>query len=183
MNHKISNASFFAALMVVGIHTAGREPTTLKTGTLLWWLEAIGHYGVFLIAVPFFFICSGYFLAGHMQEHGWWRRECYKRLKTLFVPYVVWGLIYALIPLAVLFLMNSMHGRIAFLEHYASVRFWINPFGLYPFDWPRLVPLWYVRALLLFVLISPLLLKFVRKSARVGLFILYAGTLAVGIYG
>ena len=92
MNHKVSNASFFAALMVVAIHTSGREPWTIENGTALWWLEAIGHCGVFGIAVPFFFICSGYFLARHMEECGWWRRECIKRARTLLAPYVFWCL-------------------------------------------------------------------------------------------
>ena len=183
MNHKISNASLFAAFMVVGIHTVGRAPATIEAGTLLWWIEAIGHYGVFLIAVPFFFICSGYFLAGHMEEHGWWKRECVKRAQSLLVPYIVWSLIYASIPLIVFFLANLIHGRIRFLGEYASIRFWLHLLGLNPFAWPYLVPLWYVRALLMFVAISPLLMLFVKKTRWVSIIVLWLLSLTVGIYG
>lgn len=35
MNHKIANASFFAALMVVAIHTSGREPSATDMGRRL----------------------------------------------------------------------------------------------------------------------------------------------------
>ena len=181
--YKIANAAFFAALMVVGIHTAGREPNVIEGHSALWWFEAIGHYGVFLIAVPFFFICSGYFLAGHMEECGWWRRESLKRMRTLLVPYIVWSLVYALLPLIIFFLANLIHGRIAFLEQYASMRFWGNAFGLNPFAWPYLVPLWYVRALLMFVAISPLLLYSIKKSRWLVLLILWGVSLSVGIYG
>ena len=183
INNKVANASFLAALMVVGIHTAGREPNEIGGGSALWWYEAIGHYGVFLIAVPFFFICSGYFLAGHIEEHGWWRREFSKRMRTLLIPYIIWCLVYALLPLTVFFFANLLHGRIAFWGHYASIRFWVNTLGLNPFAWPQLVPLWYVRALLLFVAISPLLLWFLKKTGWLGLLILYGMSLTVGIYG
>lgn len=41
INNKIANLSLFAALMVVGIHTAGREPNMIERGSALWWFEAI----------------------------------------------------------------------------------------------------------------------------------------------
>ena len=61
-NNKIANASFFTAMMVVGIHTAGRQPGMFDGRLALWWLEAIGHYGVFAIAVPFFSFVPATFL-------------------------------------------------------------------------------------------------------------------------
>ena len=42
--------------------------------------------GIGQCAVPFFFIASGFFLAGHMCETDWWNRECKKRVRMLLVP-------------------------------------------------------------------------------------------------
>lgn len=183
MNHKIANASFFAVLMVAGIHTVGCDLDDAFHGSALWWWEVVGHYGLFNVAVPFFFICSGYFLAGHMQEDGWYKRECLKRVRTLLVPYVVWSLVFALLPLATSLLPNLMHGRVALMDRYASLQFWVNTFGLNPFAWPRLVPLWYVRTLLIFVAISPLLCNFIEKSGGIALLVCGLLSLALWIYG
>ena len=174
---------FLASLIVVCIHTAGHSLSSLQPWSSIFLIEMVGSCGLFQIAVPFFFICSGYFLAGHMKEQGWWKRECSKRIRTLLVPYVAWRLVYALLPLTIFFLVNLLHGRIAFLGQYASLRFWANVFGLNPFAWPQLVPLWYVRTLLIFVAISPLLLYFIKKSKWLWLIILWLLSMSVGIYG
>lgn len=181
MNHKIANASFFAALMVAGIHTAGRHIDAASKDATLWWWEAVGHYGVFLVAVPFFFMCSGYFLAGHMQEDGWWKRECGKRVRTLFVPYAIWSFVYAMIPFAAFVLSNLAHGRLAFPGGICNPRFWAGVFGLNPFAWPHLVPLWYVRALLIFVAVSPLLFRLAKRGG--GIVAIWLFSITVGIYG
>lgn len=182
-SQKMTNASLFAMAMVVAIHTAGRSIESIDKGSILWWIESLGHYGAFRLAVPFFFVCSGYFLAGHMEESGWWKRECVKRIKSLLVPYVFWSICYALLPLAVFFFANLIHGRIAFWEQACGLRFWINALGLNPFAWPRLTPLWYVRCLIVLVVASPLLHRFINNMRLWALFLIWAFSFAVGIYG
>ena len=183
LNQKISNASFMAALMVVGIHVGG-DPALITEGSSLWWLEAFGHYGIFSIAVPFFFVCSGYFLAGHMEEPGWYKRECVKRFRSLAVPYVFWCLAYASIPLVASCLSCLLHGRETMIpEDYANVRFWSVVFGLNPLAWPYFIPLWFVRALMMFTAISPLLFYLIKKSGWIGLLGFLLLAIAVGTYG
>ncbi len=175
LSHKISNASVFAAMMVVAIHTTGRPLDKVDAGTVLWWFEVFGHWGIFLIAVPFFFLCSGYFLAGHMTENCWWRHECLKRIRTLLVPYLSWGLLYAMLPFVIFFLANLFHGRFAFMQ--ANFNF-VDTFGIYPFKLPCNTPLWYIRALLFFVLISPVL-TFVSRGGGLFVAVVYCNA----IYG
>ena len=166
---KITNASVFAMMMIVGIHVLGHGWQSLEKGSTLWWFVAFGQYGVFNIAVPFFFTCSGYFLAGHMEESGWWCRECRKRIETLLVPYVIWSVLFALLSIA-LDAFVSGHGP----SYWCSSSFLIDTVGLSPIRHPRLGPLWYIRALVLFVVVSPVILFFVRRGGICVLVIIYA---------
>ena len=44
--------------------------------------------GFCCLAVPFFFMVSGYFPARHFDETGWWIRETGMRMQSLPVPYL-----------------------------------------------------------------------------------------------
>lgn len=67
MSNKISNMSFLCAVFVAIIHS-----------------QAPGLWGDFLkegicrVAVPFFFIVSGYFLSRHFNDDSWYIRELKK---------------------------------------------------------------------------------------------------------
>lgn len=76
---KIANAGLLASLMVVGIHVIGNR----AVDSLVKCWDQISRFGFFRIAVPFFFVCSGYFLALHVEESGWYRTACCKRIKSL----------------------------------------------------------------------------------------------------
>lgn len=41
------------------------------------------------MTVPYFFMASEFFLAGHMEEPGWYPREMKKRFRSLVEPYVL----------------------------------------------------------------------------------------------
>ena len=113
---RIANASVLAAGMVVGIHTAGREICAFENGCTMWWWLALGMYGVFQVAVPFFFTCSGYFLAGHMNEKGWYGHECNKRVWSLLIPYLLWSVLYVSLQSAVALCVNLFHGQLSFMD-------------------------------------------------------------------
>ena len=170
LSAKVSNMGVLCMGFVVAIHVAGRELSGFAPGSLMWWWEALGHYGLFLVAVPFFFICSGYFLAGHVSESGWWFRECRKRIKSLFVPYVCWCLIFAMLGVGMYMVSNAVNGRPLIESGRFGWRFWAGVFGVHPFSSPRLFPLWYVRALLMFVALSPLLVRYLLKFEGGGAF-------------
>ena len=144
---KIKNMGFICALLVVSIHIDWHEDES----QLLWWGRQLIKGGIAGIAVPFFFVVSGYFLAAHFDEDGWWKREVGKRIKSLVVPFYLWTIIYILatIPLSVI------ADQIAHRPFGTSILLgnsWLRRFGLDLCDYPTLVPLWYVRCLFLFVL-------------------------------
>lgn len=78
VSNKIKNLSFLCSLAVVAIHCGWDEDSLMKS----FFCE-----GVARIAVPFFFVVSGYFLARHIGEDGWYKQELRKRVASLLIPY------------------------------------------------------------------------------------------------
>lgn len=175
-SNKIANAGVMAALLVVAVHVAGRS---YDVCSLMWFWEQFVHYGICLIAVPAFFTFSGYFLAGHVGEYGWWREECHKRIRTLLVPYLSCALLYALLIAMTSVTANVIHGRMLGVELF-GLKYWLRAAGCLPYDWPQLVPLWYLRSLMLFVVVSPIILWYVKRFKGAGLAFLWVLSLLVG---
>lgn len=76
---------FISSLLVVAIHTVTRQ-------------QDLGYFIVVSsrIAVPFFFICSGYFLHNKLYENNkdQRRKDIYKYIKNIFSIYFLWSIIY-----------------------------------------------------------------------------------------
>ena len=66
---KFANMSLLSAVLVVIIHVFKRNQ---EFGTVVWWMRQFLGEGVCRIAVPFFFLAAGYFLAKHFNDVGWW---------------------------------------------------------------------------------------------------------------
>ena len=157
---------FVCAVMVVAIHCRWPwgepwNPTWIANQTLFL-------RGVTRIAVPFFFVCSGYFIARHLTSLSAWRSAVYKRIKTIVVPFFIWTMIEILFfPLVVAFFGDIVLGRpvcstpCAFLRSYD----WIYPFEKLFWKTP-IAPLWYLRCLFIFVLIAPAIIFLIRRRGK-----------------
>lgn len=149
ISHKIKNMSFLCAALVVAIHV----PPWYGGGELsLCSIDGFMHHfvaqGVARIAVPFFFLCSGFFLAKHFSEGCWWRNAMATRVRTLLVPYFLWCGLSCLCRLP-LSLYTDYVTESPFGTHFVSD---IGGFvGLFGLDFTVLPPmsgaLWYLRAL------------------------------------
>lgn len=110
------------------------------------------------IAVPFFFLVSGYLFFYQLKLKlvlSKWK----KRVKTLLVPYIIWNI------LMLVFLLTIQ--RISFIDKYSSFEY-INinlktVLNNILID-PALGQFWYIRDLLLFVIISPALLLIFKNK-------------------
>lgn len=151
--YRFSFFSVLCAAMVVGIHVAGVQVPL----TSIWWWRRLISNGLFLVAVPFFFVASGFFLAGHLLEPQWYANECKKRVRSIIVPYVLLSIVYVFLEYGIVIGANILHNRDLFSGISMSWKFWVNGLGLNLFDYPLVVPLWYLRTLIIFVLISPIL--------------------------
>lgn len=113
-----------------------------------------GCSGVTALAVPYFFLAAGYFLAGHMDEPGWWRREVLKRVHSLLIPMWIWGFFSLMLALllqwGVRLIGYDYHGALMPLGHRV-----LSVAGLLFME--NMGVLWFVRMLFILVVISPLL--------------------------
>ena len=146
---RLRGLALVGMFLVVCIHCTS---SFNATNGYLW---AFGYHGFCRVAVPFFFLVSGAFLGRHVGETGWWRREAVKRCHTLVVPYFLW--------LTLFFAYRTVLVKLVGGEVDLSLSGLIEAFGLNPFRYPGLRPLWYVRALFGLVLISPAFVWIVRK--------------------
>ena len=129
-------------------------------------------HGIARLAVPAFFLISGYFFFYHLKE---WNKTVYaekirKRVSTLLIPYLLWnGIpILGIILVRLLIGMNSGDSLNSIKEFGDSIG-WFRAFwdggtaGGHPFD----VPLWYVRDLMVCCVSSPIIYILAK---RLGLF-------------
>lgn len=163
-------------LMVIYIHSFSLVPS--DDGT---WLYNIKVYLSFVfprIAVPLFFMYSGYFFfKGKEFSFQVWLGKMKIRLKTLLIPFCLWSLIGAA------FFMCIAKGQrtFSFFEMLNHV-FWMysDTTSSHLPQWvgyeiPKVtslnMPLWYVRDLILLMCVSPLIYTILRRKV-LGIFML-----------
>lgn len=176
-SRRMAVMSFVCACMIVAIHCTPCPPLD----SWQWWIaNLLGADGLCRIAVPWFFVASGFFFAGHFGEDEWYGYEVLKRVKTLIIPFVLWALI------GILFAWCMWYG-IQKAGYACNVR---NPFengvgaGIayaLGFDVARMNigPIWYLRMLFVLVVLSPVLYWCLRRS---GYLLLVVVSACYGIY-
>ena len=162
---KIRNMSLLCAILIVSIHVGWPYDVPLSLG---WLIDEGVKKGIANIAVPYFFIISGFFIARHFNEPGWYQREIKKRLKSLLVPYFAWSFIalLAAIPAQILADISAHRVLGTSLFEFLGESFLLRMFGFDFSAYPFYFPLWYLRCLFLLVLASPLIDYFVSRHCR-----------------
>lgn len=90
ISQKIRNMGLLCAILVVSIHVNWPSDGLFTVGRFM---REFVQNGIAEIAVPFFFTVSGFFLAQHFDDQGWWWQETRKRIKTLAIPFMIWAII------------------------------------------------------------------------------------------
>ncbi|MBR4676278.1 MAG: acyltransferase [Victivallales bacterium] len=175
---KIKGLSFFNALLVVLLHAyTGNSPESSDSTALI--IEKFFSIGLCGVGVPYFFVVSGYFLAHQYDNQVPYSQLVKKRLSSLMKPYCYWCIIYTLTYIAFTIYGNHLAGR-PLHDNTCLVlplTSWQNPFRIFGFDmflFPADGPLWYVRNLMLLVLISPFLFAILKRKLTSVLFLVIA---------
>lgn len=163
---RISLLKFVCAILVVAIHSPYMWNTTLVPNGQ--GQASFSSFGLTRIAVPFFFVCSGYFLAKHLGTTKDWLAAVRRRVRTLLVPFFIWTIIeILLLPLAISLFGDIFSARpigssaLQFLNKYD----WLYPCEKLFYKTP-ITPLWYLRCLFIFVLVAPAISWFLGRFGK-----------------
>jgi len=152
--------SWIAAALVVGIHVCNWKGSTTW---IAQYLQMVVVSSFLDLAVPYFFLASGYFLARHMDEAGWWRSSLRRRMTTLVVPFLIFSTMSLLIEGVEAVYRDPSA---------VSMEWLLTSYGLNPCAFPSHDVLWFVRAVLFFVVVSPVFKALVDRCPRVTLTLL-----------
>lgn len=169
-SHKISVISFIAIVMVVQIHSYYLEAEAFPIANRVQLFMS----GLTSVAVPLFYAISGFFFFSDVATV----RDCIpkikKRFNTLVVPYLIWNLVFvswylilSFFPFTSSFVNSDLLSNIDSTQPLEILYFlFIKPAGFH---------LWFLRDLILFVIISPFLFVAIKRCKwliLIGVFLL-----------
>lgn len=136
------------------------------------------------IAVPFFFFTSGYYF--FFKTKNWsfttYTKKIKKKTKTLLIPYIVWNLLAFALLIAtklggIILLSRPWNELSTLFSSYDTISSWLEIFwnkttwqkgtnnllGISTQMWgPQLIPLWFLRDLIVITVLTPLIHFFIR---------------------
>lgn len=187
-------------VMVVMIHVSLCVNADYSLPTMNLTISAFIHYlfasGICFAAVPTFFFISGYlFFSGTIKDTSpslsFYVTKLKKRVKSILIPLVIITATFLLIHYLIM-IARAIHGGgampsfIDILNEHGWLRiFWdnnrlaeinsparTNIIGVTMHsNFPMFSPMWYLRDLIVVMLLSPVVYYFVTKTKKVGLFI------------
>jgi len=181
----VSALRFPLMVCVVFAHFSVSDGFTLQGadyGTdIPYWLTAVTYFFSHVLghlAVPAFFIFSGYFFFYSGFSHDAYKSKLKKRARTLLIPYILWNLIaigyYAVRTLPTLHWLFPNAKPLEWSVGGFLGCFWDQRYNMF-FDptehledtlagHPLDYPLWYVRDLMIVALFSPLIYWAIKKA-------------------
>lgn len=175
LSKKLKLLSFIAIIFVVYLHSNNitinfdGETEVIKNGYNSFFQDFISH-GITRIAVPLFFMISGFLFFINIENDflSKYKIKVKKRIKTLLVPYLFWSIIglvfyYLLqsIQFSRPFFTKTLIKDFLFLEYFDVI--FLNPI---PYQF------WFIRDLMILILISPLLFKLFKLFKYFFIFVL-----------
>lgn len=149
-NETLASGSFWAAMMVVGLHSynVGNTVFGIEKGIV----AALSH-GLFTAAVPFFFIVAGYLFYKNVSTYSDMGRKLKSRIRLLLMPYLAWGATYYAVWIVLYhFGLTSVDVNISLLGILKAAAF-------HQFYYP----MWFMFALMAFTVLTAIWLPFIRK--------------------
>lgn len=148
--------------MVVYIHSTYLEMYQYESSDFV--LKFFGGLGLCSVANPLFFIISGFLLVGGVRTAVDLLKKLQKRVRTVVVPFILWNAIFVL--WYVLFDITPGVSRYVnstdIMESWKTLPLWESIYNM--LTKPAGFHLWFLRDLIVFMAISPLLWLISKRS-------------------
>lgn len=162
ISNKIKNISFVLTILVVFLHAYNLSENA-SIYSINSFIQNFISYGICTIAVPMFFMISGYLFFYNINPTlNEWIKKYKKRFKSLVIPFVVWCISWMLI----LYIVQLTSLGQLFFSNMIVNDFSIKQLFDYTFKYPIPFQLWYISDLIKLVIISPIIyyvVKFIGK--------------------
>ncbi|MEG1721688.1 MAG: acyltransferase [Bacteroidales bacterium] len=135
---------------IVFIHNNMVLPTSVECSP--WVIEVVNLFGDVIprICVPLFFIISGYLFFLNLENtHKAYIAKIHRRFYTLFLPYLLWN--------SIAFILLILFGNISISNISHQWTYLLNVFFDFRGGMPANFPMWFIRDLLMLVLIAPVI--------------------------
>lgn len=167
---------FPLAVAVVLLHS-GESKDGVYGSDFYSTFQIVLSQGICRIAVPCFFFFSGFLFFSGLKE--WetriWLGKIKKRARTLLLPYILWNILALLVGFTYEWFRARFNPDVVPMSLVETIRqngglniFWGSIWGL-PMDYP----LWFIRDLIVFVAITPLVFYFVKYCRLIGIIALF----------
>ncbi len=164
---RIENVRWLLILGVVLIHCNIAQYVTDSPVAA----RVIAFFSFYLtqVCVPGFFLISGLLMGRHHDEpiRTLYPRTLKSRCRSLLIPYIGWNVISLLVRVVVN--LTPLNAYTQGLPEFDNPLQWLS----YIFIEPCLVPMWFIRNLMLFVLLLPCVQWMVRRFGLFGVAVFY----------
>ena len=158
---------FFATLLVVACHTDDIMPRESQSFLVRFFGGAFSDANV----CNFFFL-SGFLLARHFGEIGWWKKAITSRIRSLAIPYIAWCVLYFLTSGKLGLFIGEIGSAFTAADGglmpavIVLARIIRRGFGVGFLTAPYDFALWYIKTLFYFVLVASVALPVVLATKR-----------------
>lgn len=162
LSSKITMFYTLLIVMVVYIHSTYLEMYQYETADFVW--KFWGGYGLCSVANPLFFIISGFLLVGEEITIFDLLKKLRKRVRTVVVPFIIWNVIFVLwyVVLDITPGISRYVNSTGIMEAWKSLPLWKSIYNM--LTEPAGFHLWFLRDLIVFMAISPLLWLISKRS-------------------
>lgn len=172
-NNDLDVVRCFSNYLIILMHASAALQYCRQGGTEVHlWTFICGCMTQF--ALPALFLISGYLLFKNYTFNSY-PKKISRRIKRLLVPYVVWNTTFVLFYLVCKNFVPRLNERVASfgLDSYSGIISKILDISVHPIDGP----LWFLRTLFIFSLVSPLLYLILKSKKK---YIRYSGFFIIG---